>query len=341
MSNHSAAHQDTIIKSDMMKAVVDWLTAFIKAKVVDGVVTDALVHKGLTYTIGTGPTYGALGDMSAMELRQSLVELGVRIPSNTDRVINSFVRAWGPDAPACDTCEMLAFTADGAGVQRGAPLTPCGFCVSGTVVAAKPIATTMQSWVTLQNVSADAKYDTSTGAKIPLTEDEIVPLVHPSMSKLLMKYGATATAWATYLLHGGGAREFGFSANGPRSAPVVVALLGDDLTMRYEERFLRKQIALATATVAVKAPDEYVAPTTKPAKRSTRALFDAMNGLLPAQFDKLLFLINVPLADIHGAAAPQATRAMDVIQWAESRGHIDELNDELSRLCPALGRSAS
>jgi hypothetical protein len=340
MSTHSAAHQNTLIRSDMLKAVVDWLTAFVTAKAVEGRVTDLLVNKALIYTIGTLPTYGALGDMSATEFRQSLVECGVRIPSNTDRVVNSFVRAWGPDASACDTCKLLAFVADGAGVQGGVPLTPCGFCVSGTIVAAKPIATTMQSWVTLNNVSADSKYDTSTGAKIPLTEDEILPLVHPNMSKLLSKYDATATAWATYLLHGGGAREFGFSANGPRSAPVVVALLGDDLTTRYEERFLRKQIALALAPLAMKSPDEYVAFAVKPAKRSSRALFDAMNGLLPSQFNKLLFMLNVPLADIHGAAAPQAARAMDVIQWAESRGHIDELNDELSRMCPALGRAS-
>ncbi len=341
MSSNNAAHRNTIITATLLNQAIRWLTAYATAVAVEGDPTVVLVDKAVRRTIGKNPTYGTFSDMLASEFRQNLISLGIHLPSNSERVVHAFLQAWGPESSVCDTCGMPGFMAlaDCSGIQRCADMTPCsiGSCIHGTIVHVVATATTMQSWVTLRQVSMDTKFDTSTGAKIALTEDDLRVHVTTSTQTLLDKYGATVLQWATYLLHANGARAFGITANGAESAVTVVAMLGDDVVARYGETFVRKHINLAMAPVATRVVDEYVAPAAPTAKRSVRSLFDAMNGLLPAQFSKLLFMVGVPLCDIAGASAPQATRGMDVIRWAESRGKIDELD----RLCPVMGRDAS
>ncbi|MEP7126692.1 MAG: hypothetical protein ABJE95_37525, partial [Byssovorax sp.] len=54
-------------------------------------------------------------------------------------------------------------------------------------------------------------------------------------------------------------------------------------------------------------------------------ILDALLAMLPGQFDFLAAKLDVPVAFLPGAAAPQATRAVDVVRYLEANGRLDEL----------------
>jgi hypothetical protein len=54
-------------------------------------------------------------------------------------------------------------------------------------------------------------------------------------------------------------------------------------------------------------------------------LLDALGRMLPAQFERLLERVGVPVGDIAGPQAPQGMRAVDVLRWADQAGAVDEV----------------
>ncbi len=50
-----------------------------------------------------------------------------------------------------------------------------------------------------------------------------------------------------------------------------------------------------------------------------QSILDALCGLLPGQFDRVLGEIGVPFEILSGPQTPQATRAVELIRWAKQR----------------------
>jgi nucleoside phosphorylase len=65
---------------------------------------------------------------------------------------------------------------------------------------------------------------------------------------------------------------------------------------------------------------------------------DALVSLLPAQFDILLFRLTVPQGYLSGTQAPPATRATDLLRWAEQQGRTADLEHALAHI---LGRATA
>jgi tetratricopeptide (TPR) repeat protein len=65
-------------------------------------------------------------------------------------------------------------------------------------------------------------------------------------------------------------------------------------------------------------------------------LLEALVAMLPGQFDFVVAKLNVPFAFLRGAAAPQATRAVDVVRYLESNGRLDELRAMVSAPGPVV-----
>ena len=58
-------------------------------------------------------------------------------------------------------------------------------------------------------------------------------------------------------------------------------------------------------------------------------ILDALAAMLPGQFDLVVAKLAVPSGLLPGAAAPQATRAVDVVRYVEARGRLEELETML------------
>lgn len=79
--------------------------------------------------------------------------------------------------------------------------------------------------------------------------------------------------------------------------------------------------------------------TEQPKRRSDRHdLFDALCKLLPAQFESLLFRLNVPLALTPSGQAAQATRAADLVRLLEQEGQpgLDRLTTAIRQVAPLV-----
>jgi hypothetical protein len=62
-----------------------------------------------------------------------------------------------------------------------------------------------------------------------------------------------------------------------------------------------------------------------PADVTRDQLLARLSGLLPAQFEAVLFRANIPPAYLPGTTAPQASRAMDAIRYLEQRSQLPQL----------------
>lgn len=54
-------------------------------------------------------------------------------------------------------------------------------------------------------------------------------------------------------------------------------------------------------------------------------LLDRIVRLLPSQFEMLVFQLGVPIQFLSGSTAPQATRAIELLRWAESAGTVEKV----------------
>lgn len=64
-----------------------------------------------------------------------------------------------------------------------------------------------------------------------------------------------------------------------------------------------------------------------------------LSGLLPAQFETVLFRIRIPTRYLSSASAPQATRAIEAFFYLEQQNQLERLArivDEVS--APATGQ---
>ncbi len=66
---------------------------------------------------------------------------------------------------------------------------------------------------------------------------------------------------------------------------------------------------------------------------SIAALLETLNGLLPAQFDQLLLILNAPVQFMAGKNAPQAERVSDLVRWARSENAYERLELLVERFC--------
>src|SRR5689334_18280813 len=73
----------------------------------------------------------------------------------------------------------------------------------------------------------------------------------------------------------------------------------------------------------------------------TRAeLLDTVCALLPPQLEELIIKIHAPQAYLPGRDAPPASRAVEIVRWAEQQGQLNALE----RLCAEMtdtGRSGA
>jgi class 3 adenylate cyclase len=113
-------------------------------------------------------------------------------------------------------------------------------------------------------------------------------------------------------------------ASGPAS--------GVDRFVKVDPRRARAvEAAQASKPMSAQAPGS--APTPTRVTHPTRVdLLTRLSGILPAQFDVVLFRANVPAAYIPGGSAPQSTRAISVIRYFELRDQIEQLAEILDEV---------
>jgi nucleoside phosphorylase/tetratricopeptide (TPR) repeat protein len=65
---------------------------------------------------------------------------------------------------------------------------------------------------------------------------------------------------------------------------------------------------------------------------SSEHLLDALNRLLPAELEVLVFKLALPAAILSASSAPQATRAVEILRWADRAGRLDEVARRLAEV---------
>lgn len=78
-------------------------------------------------------------------------------------------------------------------------------------------------------------------------------------------------------------------------------------------------------------PPSSLGPQPSHSLGTPRALLDALNALLPAQFEEILFLLSVPRALLPSSVTAQAERSIDLLRYLESTGRLGELRELLVR----------
>jgi formylglycine-generating enzyme required for sulfatase activity len=81
-----------------------------------------------------------------------------------------------------------------------------------------------------------------------------------------------------------------------------------------------------------KPPEVVITPPIVEAKENpVPALLKDLNALLPAQFEEVLLILNVPVQYLPSKNAPQAERVAELIRWAQQASALEKLYDEVSR----------
>jgi hypothetical protein len=119
---------------------------------------------------------------------------------------------------------------------------------------------------------------------------------------------------------------------------VIVGLV------RYGPPVLKQKVIYAAPmSVIVNAFPELkeiklVNPIQKPHAYSTQQLADALAKLLPAQFESVIFNLNVPSDVISGPNSPRRTRAIEVVSWAGMQGEacMQLLVEQIIKEAPSL-----
>jgi hypothetical protein len=82
-------------------------------------------------------------------------------------------------------------------------------------------------------------------------------------------------------------------------------------------------------------PDVDIGILTIAETRMTRdQLLNRLRGLLPSQFDEVLFRARIPLEYLSGNNAAQATRAVDAIRYLEQQNRLDHLAQAIEDVAP-------
>lgn len=103
-------------------------------------------------------------------------------------------------------------------------------------------------------------------------------------------------------------------------------------------KYARDQIVLGEERAEIRASREAHGATSPrtPERRITRdELLIRLLGLLPAQFDVVLFRVGIPPEYLAGTSAPQATRATEVIRYLEQQSQLERLIRILQDVAPA------
>jgi tetratricopeptide (TPR) repeat protein len=79
-------------------------------------------------------------------------------------------------------------------------------------------------------------------------------------------------------------------------------------------------------------PPPSIAPTTPD------EFLEALRALLPAQFERVLFALRAPIADLVPATVPQSMRAIEFLRWAEQAGRLSDVARVLGEIRNDGGR---
>jgi nucleoside phosphorylase len=80
------------------------------------------------------------------------------------------------------------------------------------------------------------------------------------------------------------------------------------------------------APTSTASPGSTAVPTTR------ELLLDRLSALLPSQFEAVVFLANIPPADLPGSNAPQSLRAIEAIRYFARQGQLEQLARILHRV---------
>lgn len=72
----------------------------------------------------------------------------------------------------------------------------------------------------------------------------------------------------------------------------------------------------------------------EPAQRME--VYDALSKVLLPQFDEILFRVDAPIQHLAPPTQPQARRALDLVQWAESVDRLNDLADGIRIAAPGV-----
>lgn len=117
--------------------------------------------------------------------------------------------------------------------------------------------------------------------------------------------------------------------------------------IRYGPPALKQKVIYAAPSVLIASvfPElkatELVSPVTERHMYSQQDLSNALSMLLPAQFESVIFTLNVPSDVIPGPDSPRRTRAMEVVKWAKIQSDecFQHLADEIRKEAPGLLKS--
>jgi hypothetical protein len=183
---------------------------------------------------------------------------------------------------------------------------------------------TLVSWVTGDRLPIGTTYDDTTvpGARLPLGEDDLRMRTRAQILVVLDEHGLSMQAWLRHLLVAGHA-AFGLT-------PTPLAVLGaqrSDVLTRHGVQVLTAQVLAAKRRLDSPREDDE-RPTGQlafvPVELAIEAIedrdrtYDMLCNLADDQFEAVLIRLGVPLEHLPSSAAPQATRAVALLQLART-----------------------
>jgi hypothetical protein len=99
-----------------------------------------------------------------------------------------------------------------------------------------------------------------------------------------------------------------------------------------------EELAKIAAGLSGQSPPKPAPDMPKPADRV--ALYDAMCKLIPSMFEEIIFRTEAPVAHLAPATISLASRALNLVQWAEGQGSLQKLTQAILKVAPcALQRN--
>lgn len=120
-----------------------------------------------------------------------------------------------------------------------------------------------------------------------------------------------------------------------KSVPLLIWLANAAhmASMRHESAVFKRYQDRVSATASTSGGASASAGTASaPVALSRAELVKALGNLLAAQFEILLFTLDVPTGILSAANAPQVTRSIEVIRWAEQGSRLDDVRRALAEV---------
>lgn len=168
----------------------------------------------------------------------------------------------------------------------------------------------------------------------PLDEASLARELRKSLAELYSspmeatRVAADAGIQTSRVAFSGSAESIWFSVlQEARKSAQIADLLGVALT-DYPKHPELKRLA---ASLSPEGQPESVRPAPDRGANSY-ALYDELAGLLPAQFEEVLFRLSVPLRFLPPPSTAQSERAIALVRWMEQKNQLQELFSALGRV---------